>query len=294
MQAENDEIFRELLTELKIRGYSERTIKTYIYENMKFLDFLKGKRKEHQRPLIAEPGKWLLHSITREDIRDYEAYLVSDLKKKPASVGLILSALKFFYSTVLDRNIFYKISRPKRAKKLPTVINKWDISKMIELTSNKKHRLLIEVLYGSGLRVSEAVTLKRDDINPDQRFSILRSGKGNKDRQIIVSLKFRQTMRNYLKKREDSNKFLFNYKDSHISTRQAQRIVRNAAVRAGIRSRVFCHALRSSFATHLLDSGIDISYIQALLGHERLSTTEIYTKVSVERLRDIRSPLDRI
>ena len=115
-----------------------------------------------------------------------------------------------------------------------------------------------------------------------------------KDRRIIISSKLRKRLKSYLGKRKDRNKFVFHYKKNALSSRQAQRIVKAAAKRAGIKKKVFCHALRSSFATHLLNSGVDIRDVQVLLGHKRISTTQIYTEVSNERLKDIRSPLDRL
>ena len=165
---------------------------------------------------------------------------------------------------------------------------------MLQNTKNKKHKLLIEILYGSGLRVSEAVNLRKNDLNLNEKINIIRGGKGKKDRRIILSEKLRKRLSAYLKKRKDDNPFIFHYKENHISTRQAQRIVKNAALRAGIKKKVFSHALRASFATHLINSGVDIRDVQVLLGHKRISTTQIYTEVSTERLNVIKSPLDSL
>ncbi len=276
MEAENH--FKELETELKLRGYTEQTIRSYLYENRRFIEFL-------GTDISPE-------NVSEKHIRSYLAYLVSDKKLRPASINLVISALKFFYSEVLKKDI--NIKRQKSEKKLPVVLSKDEIKLMIEKTKNKKHKLLIELLYGTGLRVSEAVNLKIEDLNLDEPLNIIRGGKGKKDRQIILPLRLRRKLKSYLKRRRDNNPYLFHYRDSHISTRQAQRIVKNAAIRAGIRKRVFCHALRSSFATHLLNSGVDIRAIQVLLGHKRLSTTQIYTAVSDELLRHIKSPLDKL
>ncbi len=288
--------FKELETELKIRGYSDKTIGSYIYENKKFLDFLNSKKTgtEYQKSLLSAKGKRTPQDVTKQDIKAYQAYLMADKTLKPATVNLILSALKFFYVKVLEKNIFQDIERPKKEQKLPVVLTKDEIRQMIENTKNKKHRLLIEFLYGSGLRVSEAVGFKINDLDLNEKINIVRGGKGKKDRQIILSNKLRKKLVHYLKKRKDKNQYVFHYKDNKISTRQAQRIVKQAGIRAGIKKNVFCHALRSSFATHLIDSGVDIRDVQVLLGHDRISTTQIYTKVSNERLKDIRSPLDNL
>ena len=288
--------FDDLETELKIRGFSERTIKSYVYENQRFLNFVNEKRKmaDHQSRLLQEVGKRTFQDITAKDIKSYLAFLVSDLKLKPASLNLVISSLKFFYLKVAKRDIFQGITMPKREEKLPSVLTKDEIAAMLEATVNKKHLLLLELLYGSGLRVSEAVSLKINDLNLNEKVNVLLSGKGKKDRMIILSSKLRKRMENYLKKRKGSNPFIFQYRDSHITPRQAQRIVKKAAKMANIRKDVHCHMLRASFATHLLNSGVDIRAIQVLLGHKKISTTQIYTQVSTERLEGIASPLDRL
>lgn len=288
--------FKELETELKIRGYSNKTISSYIYETKRFLDFLNSNKigVEYQKSLLSAKGKRTPQDVTKQDIKAYQAFLMADKTLKPSTVNLILSALKFFYVNVLGKDIFQDIQRPKKEQKLPVVLTRDEIRKMIENTKNKKHRLLIEFLYGSGLRVSEAVGFKINDLDLNEKINIIRGGKGKKDRRIIVPNKLRKKLTHYLKRRKDGNPYIFHYKEGHISTRQAQRIVKQAGLRAGIKKDVFCHALRSSFATHLIDSGVDIRDVQVLLGHDRISTTQIYTKVSNERLKEITSPLDNL
>lgn len=288
--------FKELETELKIRGYSDQTIKSYIYENKKFLDFLNSHKTstEYQKSLLSAKGQRTPQDVTKHDIKAYQAFLMADKTLKPSTVNLVLSALKFFYTKVLKKDIFQDISRPKKEEKLPVVLTKDEIREILHTTRNKKHKLLIELLYGSGLRVSEAVKLKINDLNLNEKINIIRGGKGKKDRRILLPDNLRKKLNSYFKRRKDRNPFIFPYRESHISTRQAQRIVKNAALRAGIKKNVFCHALRASFATHLINSGVDIRDIQVLLGHKRISTTQIYTEVSTERLKDIKSPLDNL
>lgn len=288
--------FKELETELKIRGYSDQTIRSYIYENKKFLDFLNSHKTntEYQKSLFSAKGQRTPQDVTKQDIRAYQAYLTADKTLKPSTINLILSALKFFYEEVLKKDIAQDIKRPKKEEKLPVVLTRDEVRSMIENTKNKKHKLLIELLYGSGLRVSEAVKLKRDDLNLNEKINMIRGGKGKKDRRMLLPDKLRRKLASYFKKRKDNNPFIFHYREDHISTRQAQRIIKNAAVRAGINKRVFCHVLRASFATHLINLGVDIRDVQVLLGHKRISTTQIYTEVSTERLNAIRSPLDSL
>jgi integrase/recombinase XerD len=288
--------FKELETELKIRGYSNQTIKSYTYENKKFLDFLNSSKTntEYQKSLFSAKGQRTPEDVTKQDIRAYQAFLMADKTLKPSTVNLILSALKFFYTKVLKKDIFQEVPRPKKEEKLPVVLTKDEIREMLQQTKNKKHKLLIELLYGSGLRVSEAVKLKINDLNLNEKINIIRGGKGKKDRRMLLPAKLRKNLAIYFKRRKDKAPFIFHYRNGHISPRQAQRIVKNAALRVGIKKRVFCHALRATFATHLINSGVDIRTVQVLLGHKRISTTQIYTEVSSERLKEIKSPLDSL
>jgi integrase/recombinase XerD len=267
---------QDLETELKIRGFSDQTIRTYVVHNTRFLEFA-GKKPEE---------------IQEDDVKRYLAHLMGELKYKPSSVNLALSSLKFYYGKILRKNIFDNITPPKSEKKMPTVLTKDEVRKLLATTKNIKHRLLIELLYSSGLRVSEAVRLKIDDLDIHERIGIVKSGKGKKDRYIILSQQLIGHLTDYLAGRDDNNPYIFHIRDTHIGIRQAQSIVKEAAREAGIKKRVFCHCLRSSFATHLLESGTDIRVIQELLGHSNLSTTERYTKVSTEQLKKVRSPMD--
>ncbi len=266
----------KLKTELQIRGFSERTVRSYLFHNQKFLDFIEKQPED----------------IITDDIKKYMAYLMVEKKQKPASVNLALSALRFLYDEIMKKSLFVDIKAPKNEKKLPIVLSKEEISRMIDSLDNKKHKLIIEFLYSSGLRVSECVNLKIDDLSLNERMGIVRSGKGKKDRNIILSKKLVEDLEKYLKKRKDTNPYVFPVKDKHISVRQAQKIVHDAAKKAGIQKRVFCHALRSSFATHLLENGTDIRIIQELLGHSNIQTTERYTKVSTAQLKKVISPFD--
>ena len=274
-------MLEKLETELKLRGFSQKTISAYLYNNQKFLEFIKKQPEE----------------ITRDDIKYFLAHLISDKKLKPASINLVLCSLKFFYQEMLEKDIFKKVKAQKREKKLPVVLTKEEIKELIKAPKKRKHKLLIEFMYGSGLRVSEAVSMKIEDLNLDKKIGIVKSGKGKKDRLIIISEKLVEHIKKYLekrKKKQDQNPYLFPSRDSHLSIRQAQKIVQKAAKKAQINKRVFCHALRSSFATHLLESGTDIRVIQELLGHINIQTTERYTKVSTKQLKKVKSPLDSL
>lgn len=268
----------KLETELKIRGFSRKTLETYLFHNKRFLDYIK-----------KEPAH-----VDEKDAKNYIVYLMTDRKLSPSSVNLALSSLKFFYSEILQNRAFNNIKAPKSEKKLPTVLTKEEIKKMLNAVKNPKHKLLIEFMYSSGLRVSECVSLKIDDLDLNEKLGKIKHGKGNKERYIILSDNLIQHLNEYINKRKDNSQYIFSIKDKPITTRQAQKIVKEAAKKAGIKKRVFCHALRSSFATHLLEAGTDIRVIQELLGHSNLSTTQIYTKVSTQQLKKVKSPLDSL
>lgn len=226
------------------------------------------------------------------DVKKYIAHLM-DQGKKPTTVSLHISALKFFYETVLKKK-FSEIRPPKAERKIPTVLTKQEVRDLISAAKKDRHKLLIEFLYSSGLRVSEAVNLKVDNLNFDEKIGKVIAGKGKKDRLIIISQNLVEHLKQHLKNRKKDSEYVFpgQFEKEPLSVRMAQRIVSDSAKRAGIRKRVFCHALRSSFATHLLEAGTDIRVIQELLGHVNLSTTQRYTKVSTEMLKKVKSPLD--
>ena len=269
-------MLKKLETELKLRGFTQATQKAYMEHNSKFLNFIK-----------KQPAQ-----ITEDDLKLYLADLISERKQKPASVNLTISALKFFYKDLLRKDIFSNIKPPKSEKKIPTVLSKDEIKQLLDAITNDKHKLLVELLYSSGLRVSEAVKMKIDDLNLKEKMGKVISGKGKKDRHIILSNNVIGHINNYLKDRKEDSEYLFPSEKSHITVRMAQKVVNKSAKKAGIKKRVFCHALRSSFATHLLEAGTDIRVIQVLLGHSSISTTERYVKVSTEQLKKVKSPLD--
>ena len=279
-QKEAEELLKKLEIELKIRGFTKATVSTYKRHNLNFLKFV------NKSPL----------DVTTDDVRTYQAYL-SEKNAKPATIVLKLSAIKFFFHNVLENEIITnKIKYPKSHKKIPDALTKEEVQKLFSVVNNQKHRLLLEFMYGSGLRVSECINFKVKDTNFDNHTAKVISGKGNKQRMIILSKDFVSKLKKYLDKREISSDYIFPSHDPKkpVTTRMAQKVIEKAAKKAGFEKRVYCHILRSSFATHLLEGGVDIRYIQELLGHSDLSTTQRYTKVNMEQLRKIKSPLDNI
>ena len=270
------EYLEKLEYRLKLKGFSPKTIKSYKYNLLQFLKFI-----DKSPELVSK--------------NEIEAYFANLLKKGylSASIRLNYASIKFFFTWVIPKNIdFVRIDTPKKEKKLPRVLSKKEIISMIDNTKNLKHKLLIEVLYSSGLRVGEAVKLKLNDINADRGLIRVNQGKGAKDRQTILSKRLKEDLLKYLCTKRDNDVYLFSKGESHIVLKTAQKVIFNAAKKAKLNKRVTPHMLRHSFATHLLEDGVDIRYIQKLLGHSRLETTQIYTHVANNDLRNIRSPLD--
>ena len=267
---------KNLRAEMILRNMSRASIRTYVFHNIKFLEFMKKTPK----------------NIAKADIKSYLLYLAADKEVRPATFNIILNSLKFFYDDVLHRRFKVDFKRAKLDKHIPTVLTKNEILSMIDVTSNSKHKILIEMLYGAGLRVSECLNLKIGHLDLENKKGIVRKGKGRKDRYFILSERVVEDIKEFLKTRRDHNPYLFNDHKGHIVVRSAQQIIKQAAKKAGIKKRVFCHALRSSFATHLIENGVDIHKVQKLLGHARISTTTGYIKTSSMFLDDIKSPLD--
>ncbi|RJQ16961.1 integrase [Candidatus Woesearchaeota archaeon] len=261
-----------LETELKLRGCSPTTIKTYVFHNQLFLHFAK------KTPDV----------VLEEDIKKYLAYLIADKKLNASTVALARSALKFYYGDVLKKNIV-NVKTPKIARKLPSILSKEEVKQLIESTPTLKSKLMIKLLYSSGLRVSELLQLKKKDVEMDNKLAWVRRGKGGKDRMAILSDAVITDLRPYLSKITD---YVFPGKTGTLSPRNVQKIIQKSARKAGIQKKVSPHTLRHSFATHLLEKGTDIRMIQELLGHSNLQTTQLYTQISNDQKKKIKSPLD--
>ena len=233
--------------------------------------------------------------MNESDIKNYLFYLVEKKDASASTLNVAVNAFRFYYGKILNRKFMYEIKRPRKDKKLPVVLSGGEVSRIISAVSNIKHKALLMLVYSAGLRVSEVVKLNVEDIDDERKLIHVRGAKGKKDRYTILSNKALATLNLYLKAYQPK-KWLFNgaKKTRHLSTRSAQRIFDSAVKKAGIKKGVSIHSLRHSFATHLLESGTDLRYIQELLGHQSSKTTEIYTHVSTKNIGKIRSPLDNL
>jgi len=261
------------VNELKLRGFSDKTVKSYLFFNQKFLNFIK------KTPAEVQPA----------DIKSYLATMVDT--HSSSSVNLAFSALKFFYETFLKKDLS-DIKVSKREKKLPSVLTKDEVRQLISITRNKKSNFIIRLLYSTGLRVSELVNLKKNDVDVNEKTGWVRAGKGKKDRMFILSESLVQELQQNIG--IGDSQYLFSGKKGQLTSRNIQKIVALSAKKANLKKKVSPHTLRHSFATHLLESGTDIRKIQELLGHSNLQTTQIYTHISSEELKKITSPLDEL
>jgi len=269
-------MLKKLQTELRIRGFSENTIKTYSTHNKLFFNYIK-----------KEPDQ-----IDEDDIKTY----FSDLKLNNISnktLSLKKAALTFFFKEILKKNII-TFKSPKSEKKVPEVLTKEEVKDLIASTKNLKSRLVVKLLYSTGLRVSELCNLRLKDLSIKEMEGWVRKGKGSKDRFFKIPNSILEDLNKYLSTLDEDGEYLFPGKNGSLTSRNMQKIVESSSKRAGIKKRVSPHKLRHSFATHLLDSGVDIRLIQELLGHADLSTTQIYTHVSKEQLKKVLNPLDNL
>jgi len=271
------DFLRKIETELKISKNSPHTIRNYISANSQLLEFAKKNPEQ----------------ITEDDLKLYMAENLSE--KSSMSTILFLSAIKYAYSNLLKKDITTGIKRPKREKKIPVVLTKEEVKRLLEVFTNQKSKLMISMIYACGFRVSELVNLKLEDFNFDEKTGHVRQGKGKKDRMFNIPEFLINDLKSQVEKQKQENKeYLFSGLNNKMSSRNIQKIIEKARVKANIQKQIHPHTLRHSFATHLLESGIDIRKIQELLGHSDLSTTQIYTHVSTEELKKIPSPLDSL
>lgn len=259
----------KLKAELRMRGFSNLTARNYGFFVNKFLIRINKKAED----------------LNEDDAKLYLSELFETKSKN--TIMLAAAALKFFYIEILKKS-FSEIRVPKKDKPLPEVLTKEEVRKLIDAADNVKSRLIISTLYSSGLRVSELVNLKTDDINLLENTGWVRRGKGSKDRLFAISKELALELQDYLRGRE--HKFIFS-KEKPLTTRNIQKIIKGAKVRAGLNKKVTPHTLRHSFATHLLENGTDIRIIQQMLGHSSLATTQVYTHVSSDQIRKVVNPL---
>ncbi len=232
--------------------------------------------------------------VTKTDVKSFLEFLV-EKGDSASSLNVYASALKFFFDEVLCKNLLFRLRGAKKPKRIPEVLTKNEVARLFECVENKKHSLMLRLLYGSGLRVGELVRLKTKDLELRESFGWVRDGKGGKDRIFMVPKSLAGELADFIKEENLSGfDFLFKgNKGSHYSTRSIQEIIRHAAIDAEIAKRVHPHTLRHSFATHLVQEGCDVVSVQYLLGHKSMETTKVYIHTGFPRI-SVKSPLDSL
>lgn len=259
--------------ELLLRNYSQSTIDSYL-------------------TCLKEYFAFKQISINILNVDNIKVFL---LKKHetfaPQTVNLFLNAIKFFYHQTLKLSSPIPIKFAKRNKSIPIVLSQEEIQLILEATPNAKHKLLLSLAYGAGLRVSEVVNLKVKDLDFSNNFIHVKEAKNKKDRATILPEKLIDHLKNLIAGKESNNIVFHSERGDKLSSRTAQKIFENSLKKTEIKKDATFHSLRHSFATHLLENGVDIRYIQSLLGHANIRTTQIYTKVTNFGLKNIKSPL---
>ncbi len=268
----------EMKMNLELAGYSSKTQKAYVMHVKLF-----AKHFNKSPDLLGD-----------KEIREYLHYLITVRNLSRSYITSAYSALKFFYETTLNREWnLKKIPRVKREKKLPAILSMDEVKKIFDVTTNLKHKAILMTAYSSGLRVSEVANLKLYDIDSFNMQIFVRLGKGNKDRYTLLSDANLDILREYfLVYKPKIWLFEGQNKNNPITSRSLQRIFKDAKVKAGINKDASFHTLRHSFATHLLEAGTDINYIQKLLGHTDIKTTSIYLHLRKVNVLKVISPLD--
>ena len=265
---------------LVLQRYSKNSIINYKSAVKSFLQIAEKKFNSPNELGVAEIEKYVFWKINKHAVsHSYQRMIVASIDK--------------FYRLVVGVELNLKHLYPSRkTHALPKYLSLNEVKKMIDLTTNQKHKCIIKLLYGCGLRLSELLNLKITDIDSDNMVVHIRNSKGNKDRVVMLSNKLLQDLREYFLVYKPKEYLIEGQWGGIYSEKSVQNVVKDAAVRAGIKKQVTPHILRHSFATHLLENGTDIRYIQQLLGHSSIKTTEIYTHITDISKSKIKSPLD--
>ena len=264
------------LDKLEIRKYAANTVKSYVHHFERFIN--------HYQEI--EP-----RDITENEVRFYLQKLVQEGRSN-SYINQAVNSIKFYFESVMGMpNRFYAIERPRKRQQLPKVLSKQEVHALIENTNNLKHKCIVSLLYSAGLRRSELLNLKLDDIDGKRMLISIKGGKGNKDRMTVLSPTLLKDLRLYYKEYRPRVYLFEGPRNRPYTASSVLKLISNAARRAAIPKKVTPHMLRHSFATHLLEDGVDIRHIQLLLGHNSTKTTEIYTHVAETSFKDIKDLL---
>ncbi len=280
LSEEHVKAMRTMEQRLNLKGYSDNTKRTYLQQFKEFLCFYNDTQ---------------ILDLTETEIQNYMIYLVERKKVSKSTQSQAINAIKYFFEKIMKQEQkVYHIERPLREKRLPEVLSQQDVSLIFENIANTKHKLMMMLIYGAGLRRSELINLRVGDVDTNRNIVFIRGGKGSKDRQSILAQTIIPLLEEYIKEYEPLLWLFYGPGGERYSASSLRQILKRASTAAGIRKNVRLHMLRHSFATHLLEGGTSTRYIQVLLGHESSKTTEMYTHVAATGLYKIQSPLDTI
>ena len=276
-----DKALKDFSDQLILKRYSENTIVVYKEQIVRFFKYYPKKYPS---------------DLTDENVKEYMLFLLNEKKISFSYQKQVISAIKFYFEKILRRETkkyYFEIPRNKELK-LPIVLSKEEVRKIINCSNNLKHKTILSTIYSAGLRLSEAVNLKIADIDSERKLIYIRGGKGKKDRTTILSEELLLMLRDYFKKYKPKVWLFEGLNRKQFSKRSVQRVFYEELNKTNIDKKVSVHSLRHSFATHLLEQGEDLRYIQKILGHKSSKTTEIYTHITSFGLNKIKSPLDEM
>ena len=273
------DIARLITREAKRRGLRDKTIKTYVCVVEKFFRIYK-----------KEP-----HCIKKQDVLNHIDELIAQ-KRSQSTINVHVHALKFFYEKVLNKRLTINIPKAKKRDRKPEFLTKQETTHFLGCVNNEKHSLILFLLYGCGLRVSELVRLKPKHLNLNEGHGWVRDGKGGKDRLFIIPQSITKTLKQWIHKNHlNPDDWMFKgNKGGNYSVKSVQEIVKQVRKKAKISKNITPHSLRHSFATHFLDNENDLFALQKLLGHSRIETTQIYIHCVESTYLKNKSPLDHI
>lgn len=274
----------DYLEKLFLLNYSMNTIRTYHSLLLQFLNSHKDR------------GIGQISIFTEEDINQYHRQMVQAGAYSCSFINQSINAVKFYFQRVLGRHEVQlnNVERPEKPERLPTVLSKEEVKKILSATDNLKHRCMLQLLYAGGLRIGEVINLKITDVKSDRNLLLIRGGKGKKDRTTVLSQKLLENLRVYYKEYSPKEWLFEGQFGGQYTSDSLRNVFQACRKRAGVKTNATPHTLRHSFATHLLEQGTDLRYIQTLLGHRSSKTTEVYTHVTTYALDKIVSPLDNL
>lgn len=274
----NEKLIEQFITILRMQRYADRSVKTYT---------------SHLSYFLRLSAKYNPKDITQQQIEDFIIWLVEKKRIGQSYQKAMIATITKFYKEIYHRHINLKHLYPKRTEhKLPKFLTRDEVKKVLDATENIKHKAILTTIYSCGLRLSEVLELQISDIKTKENLLLIRQSKGNKDRLVVLSVKLLEILRNYYKIYQPKN-YLFEGKNNEkYSERSVPQILKSSLNKAKVIFPASVHTLRHSYATHLLENGIDIRIIKELMGHNNIKTTEIYTHITDISRSNVKSPLD--